>query len=153
MTTRAFEKPRYTTAHFRKLHLYPVKTCAHCGRRFGPKITAKRGLETVQNFAARLACSAVCKGALIAAAHAERRFASERPPPVPAEAALPAPEPFDPRPLVPFTVTEGETLERGDWGKCHKCGGRLNPFGVCGPCKQREVWLSGQGKRRVGYGS
>lgn len=46
--------------------------CAHCGRRFGPKITAKGELESPQNFVARKGCSTACRGALIAEAYAER---------------------------------------------------------------------------------
>lgn len=50
----------------------------------------------------------------------------------------------DPRPPEPYSVGEGEVIERGDWGNCERCGNRLNPFGVCASCKQRDGWLGGQ---------
>jgi hypothetical protein len=73
----------------------------------------------------------------------------ERPPvpPPSLQARLP-----DPRPVAtPFTVSEGEAIERGDFGTCPNegCGKRLNAFGRCGACEQRKHWLKGQ-RAKVG---
>jgi hypothetical protein len=73
-----------------------------------------------------------------------------KPPPVPPpslQSKLP-----DPRPsATPFTVTEGEVLERADYGTCPTkgCGERLNAFGKCRNCEQRKHWLKGQ-RAKVG---
>jgi hypothetical protein len=73
-----------------------------------------------------------------------------KPPPVPPPSLQPKLP--DPRPAAtPFTVLEGEVVERGDFGICPNegCGKRLNAFGRCGPCEQRKGWLKGQ-RAKVG---